>query len=86
MKCLYSMNIVHRDLKLENILVHDGIIKICDFGFAKDMGNALEVESIKCGTPSNFFFLKINNLIFFINIFRYYAPRNHVFKQKKTNI
>ena len=46
------MNIIHRDLKLENILLKDGIVKISDFGFAKNMGRRLEVCSIKCGTPA----------------------------------
>lgn len=29
------MNILHRDLKLANILISDGIIKLGDFGFSK---------------------------------------------------
>ena len=29
--------IIHRDLKTENILVHNGVYKICDFGLAKVM-------------------------------------------------
>ena len=33
---LHSKNIIHRDLKLENILVdEDGYIKIIDYGLAK---------------------------------------------------
>ena len=35
MKELYKENIIHRDLKLENILMHKNVIKISDFGFAK---------------------------------------------------
>ena len=31
---LHSKNIVHADLKPENVLVHQGKIKICDFGLA----------------------------------------------------
>ena len=32
---MHNMNIVHRDLKLENILINDkNEIKIIDFGFA----------------------------------------------------
>ena len=36
------MNIVHLDIKLENILVsNENTIKICDFGFAKITGSIL---------------------------------------------
>ncbi len=32
-----KFKIFHRDLKMENILVHQGIPKIADFGFAKEL-------------------------------------------------
>lgn len=43
MDVLQSKNILHRDLKFENILLKNGIIKISDFGLAKDMGDELSV-------------------------------------------
>ena len=35
---LYKHKILHRDLKLANILLHDGSVKIADFGFSKILG------------------------------------------------
>lgn len=32
---LYKNKIMHRDLKLANILLHNGSLKIADFGFSK---------------------------------------------------
>ncbi len=30
---------MHRDLKPDNILIHDGILKLGDFGFCKPLEN-----------------------------------------------
>lgn len=51
---MHDRKIVHRDLKLENLLYSDkskdAIIKIADFGLAKAMRNREFTETF-CGTP-----------------------------------
>ncbi|KAL2912398.1 hypothetical protein HK105_208101 [Polyrhizophydium stewartii] len=48
----HSQGVVHRDLKLENVLLaKDGSVKICDFGFANLLvDNSAGFESF-CGSP-----------------------------------
>jgi fused-like protein len=46
---LHKHRIIHRDMKPQNILIgNDGVIKLCDFGFARAMGaNTIVLTSIK---------------------------------------
>lgn len=52
MKHLDRNGILHRDMKLYNILVKENTIKLSDFGFAKYIGSRLDIESRQCGTPA----------------------------------
>ena len=48
---LHSKGIMHRDLKLENILVdEDGYLKIIDYGLAKTLQESAVTKTF-CGTP-----------------------------------
>lgn len=49
---LHSKEIIHRDLKLENIMIGaDGYIKIIDYGLAKKLDETGEEAVTYCGTP-----------------------------------
>lgn len=50
---LHSRNIVHRDLKLENILLSDDVppvVKVADFGLSRFFTDGSELKTI-CGSP-----------------------------------
>jgi serine/threonine protein kinase len=46
---LHSKNVIHCDLKPENVLVHKGHVKICDFGLAGICGTARKGASVGTG-------------------------------------
>ena len=49
---LHSHNVVHRDIKMENILLNDKFgIKLTDFGFAKLLSDGERLYEL-CGTLS----------------------------------
>eukprot|EP00003_Mantamonas_plastica_P024080 TRINITY_DN444_c0_g1_i13.p1 TRINITY_DN444_c0_g1~~TRINITY_DN444_c0_g1_i13.p1 ORF type:complete len:468 (+),score=56.13 TRINITY_DN444_c0_g1_i13:193-1404(+) len=49
---LHANRVIHRDMKPQNILIgSNGVVKLCDFGFARSMSNnTIMLTSIK-GTP-----------------------------------
>jgi|JI6StandDraft_1071083.scaffolds.fasta_scaffold66990_1 serine/threonine protein kinase len=50
-KILYKHNIMHRDLKPDNILFHNGVLKLGDFGFCKNLKTADNMASTMLGSP-----------------------------------
>ena len=44
-------NVIHRDIKPSNILLHNGVIKIADFGFCKVIANHNEMCKTLVGSP-----------------------------------
>lgn len=54
---------IHRDLAARNVLVSDrNIVKICDFGLARDIMN--DMNYVVKGNVSNFFSFIMNNSAF----------------------
>ena len=50
-KSLVQYNIMHRDFKPSNILFHNGVIKVADFGFCKPLTSSFEVTETMVGSP-----------------------------------
>lgn len=53
LKYLHDRSIIHRDLKLGNILLaNDHTVKICDFGLAAKLTHTESEKNTICGTPN----------------------------------
>ena len=42
---------MHRDLKPDNILIHNGVIKLGDFGFCKSLETTVDMAATMLGSP-----------------------------------
>eukprot|EP00759_Apiculatamorpha_spiralis_P053217 PhF_6_TR6129/c1_g1_i2/m.9084/K08857/NEK1_4_5; NIMA (never in mitosis gene a)-related kinase 1/4/5 len=52
LRYVHSQHILHRDLKTANVFItKDGIAKLGDFGFSKQLSSSVEQAKTMCGTP-----------------------------------
>lgn len=48
---LYEAHILHRDLKPTNILFNNGVVKLADFGFCKELLKENDMTQTMVGSP-----------------------------------
>ena len=48
---LHSKQILHRDIKTQNIFIKEGVLKLGDFGISKALASEDQMAQTKCGTP-----------------------------------
>lgn len=64
---LHSRNFIHRDLKSANILLSNGITKICDFGLSRLLNDTIgTMTTVGYVVPRINFYVIFFNLFFFI--------------------
>ena len=50
-KCMNGLNIIYRDIKPSNILIHNGVCKLGDFGFCKKLKSKDDLTKSMIGSP-----------------------------------
>jgi serine/threonine protein kinase len=48
---IHELNILHRDIKLENVMIKNNVLKVVDFGFAKTLKDRAAVTETVLGSP-----------------------------------
>lgn len=48
---LHSKQILHRDIKTQNIFIKEHVLKLGDFGISKALASVDDLAQTKCGTP-----------------------------------